>query len=272
MELDLELETYTPFELAGGKWERCAAAPAAEPIDLRIVTWNVWFGAHKFRARGRALLAELERRQADVIALQEVTPPLLAAIHDAPWVRAGYLVSEQGLAGYDVVVLSRVPVVELAALELPSRMGRRLLVARLACGLDVATVHLESLRENAAARAQQLQIIQPLLVSRSEDAVLLGDMNFEPDAPLEARALDRSFVDVWPLLRPAEPGFSVDSERNPMRLASRGGETRKRIDRVFARTRRWRPSSIELLGTDPIDDAGTFISDHFGLEVELRAQ
>jgi endonuclease/exonuclease/phosphatase family metal-dependent hydrolase len=49
-------------------------------------------------------------------------------------------------------------------------------------------------------------------------------------------------------------------------------ETRKRIDRVFARTRRWQPASIELLGTDPIDAAETFVSDHFGLEAELRVR
>jgi endonuclease/exonuclease/phosphatase family metal-dependent hydrolase len=45
---------------------------------------------------------------------------------------------------------------------------------------------------------------------------------------------------------------------------------RARIDRVFARSRRWRPEAIELVGTAPIDRAGTFVSDHFGLEVTLR--
>jgi hypothetical protein len=31
-----------------------------------------------------------------------------------------------------------------------------------------------------------------------------------------------------------------------MRLQAQGKNTSERIDRVFARTRRWRPSSIEL--------------------------
>jgi endonuclease/exonuclease/phosphatase family metal-dependent hydrolase len=268
----MELMTYAPFRFDGEMWDRGAAAPVAEPIDLRIVTWNVWFGPHMFRARGRALLDELERRRADVIALQEVTSPLLAAIHGEPWIRAAYQVSELDLLGYDVVILSRVPIVEMMTLPLPTRMGRRLLVARLACGLDVATVHLESMRDSAPERAEQLRIIQPLLAGASEDAVLVGDMNFEPEAPLEHAARDPSFVDVWPSLRPDEPGFSVDSQHNPMRMQVLGKETRKRIDRVFARTRRWRPSAIELLGTVPIDGAGTFISDHFGLQVELAAR
>jgi hypothetical protein len=38
---------------------------------------------------------------------------------------------------------------------------------------------------------------------------------------------------------------------------------------AFARTARWTPLRIDLLGTDPIDDQQTFVSDHFGLEVEL---
>jgi tyrosyl-DNA phosphodiesterase 2 len=207
-----------------------------------------------------------------VIALQEVTAPLLAAIHDEPWVRAGYQVSELDVLGYDVIVLARVPIAEMRMLRLPTEMGRRLLVARLACGLDVATVHLESMRESDAQRAEQLRIIQPVLARESEDVVFLGDMNFEPDAPLENAELDPSFVDAWPLLRPDDPGYSVDSERNPMRRRVLGKETKKRIDRVFARTRRWRPEAIELLGTAPIDGADTFVSDHFGLEILLRVR
>jgi tyrosyl-DNA phosphodiesterase 2 len=283
----MELQTYAPASFDGTLWDRGpraagaggtagaapSAAPSAAPEELRIVTWNVWFGAHRFRQRAAALLAELERRRPDVIALQEVTAPLLAAIHAAPWVREGYQVSELDLLGYDVMILARTPIAELATLALPSAMGRRLLVARLTCGLDVATVHLESTAGCAPERAEQLQIILPLLAAR-EDVVLVGDMNFEPGAPLETAALETAapapaLTDVWPALRPDDPGYSIDSERNVMRLAA-SSPSRKRIDRVFARTRRWRPASIELIGTAPIDAAGTFVSDHFGLEAVLR--
>jgi len=286
----MELETYAPFAFDGELWDRCAPAAAereleqaaagrSEPRELRIVTWNVWFGGYQFKERGRALLAELERRRADVIALQEVTTPLLKAILGAPWVRAGYRVSDLDVLGYDVLLLSRVPIVRITSLPLPTAMGRRLLVARLACGLDVATVHLESTSGCARERAEQLRIILPFLAGEGEDVVLVGDMNFEPGAPLETAAFDPRpdrpfvppFVDVWPSLRPDEPGWSIDSERNPMRLHMRSEPSRKRIDRAFARTRRWRPASIELLGTTSIDGGATFVSDHFGLEVELRA-
>lgn len=280
MAMEMEMQRYAPLRFDGEMWDRSPvpagepaepAAESAEPAELRLVTWNVWFGEYRFGERGRALLAELERRRPDVIALQEVTAPLLAAIHATPWIRAAYQVSESDLLGYDVVILSRVPIVEMRTLPLPSVMGRRLAVARLACGLDVATVHLESMRDYADARAAQLRIIGPALAALGEEVVLVGDMNFAPDAPLETAALDPSFVDAWAALRPGDPGYSVDSMRNPMRARAQGKATQKRIDRVFARTRRWRPVAIELVGTTPINTAETFVSDHFGLEAVLRA-
>ena len=282
-----QLQTYAPARFDGELWDRGArgegagvaaaggavaggaAGAAAAPAELCIVTWNVWFGPYRFRQRAQALLAELGRRRPDVIALQEVTAPLLAAIHAEPWVREAYQVSELDLLGYDVMVLARAPIAELATLALPSEMGRRLLVARLACGLDVATVHLESTAGCAPQRVEQLGIIQPLLAG-GQDVLLVGDMNFAPDAPRESAALDPGWVDVWPALRPDDPGYSIDSERNTMRLAA-SRPSKKRIDRVFARTQRFRAASIELIGTQPIDAEGTFVSDHFGLEVVLRA-
>jgi tyrosyl-DNA phosphodiesterase 2 len=251
-------------------WDRFADPGASAPCDLRVVTWNVWFGGYRFEARCEALLAELGRRRADVIALQEVTYPLLAAIHNEPWVRAEYQVSDLDVIGYDVVLLSRVPIRRMLTMQLPSGMGRRLAVARLACGLHVATVHLESTRMCAAERAEQLRIIQPSLAGLGEDVALVGDMNFAPGAPLETAALDPSFADVWPALRPDDPGYSIDTDRNAMRSRMSSEAARMRIDRVFARTTRWRAETIELLGTAPIDEDGTFVSDHFGLEVALR--
>jgi endonuclease/exonuclease/phosphatase family metal-dependent hydrolase len=263
-------QPYKPFALVGGEWKAAPRAAPVPPVDVRVLTWNVWFGDHMFDERRTALLAELERRRPDVIALQEVTPALLDSLTAAPWIRSRYQLSDVELwQRYDVVLLSSQPLRQLSALELPTQMGRRLLVAELACGLVVATVHLESMKESIAARAEQLRLIGPYLASRSTDAVLVGDMNFKPDDEVETAALDASFVDVWPGLHPADPGYTADSELNSMRYMLKPKLSQKRIDRVFLHGSRWRPRSIELVGTTPIDADGTFISDHFGLEVSL---
>jgi len=256
----------------GGEWTRDARVPRpspSAPTDVRLLTWNVWFGGHMFDERRAALMADLERRRPDVIALQEVTADLLSDLVNARWVRAEYQLTDVELfQTYDVVVLSRLPIRRVTELLLPTRMGRRLVVAELACGLSVGTVHLESMKESVHPRATQLGLIQPFL-AKLGDAVLAGDMNFKPDDPIETAAVDPTFVDVWPVLRPDDPGYTADSQINRMRFSLKPALSRKRIDRVFLHSTRWRPAAIELVGTEPIDADGTFTSDHFGLECTL---
>jgi tyrosyl-DNA phosphodiesterase 2 len=244
---------------------------AKQRDELRILTWNVWFGGYQFDERCAALVAELERRRPHVIALQEVTPALLEVLRETPWVEGYYATDLDGstIGGYGVLILTRLSVLRQDLLPLPSRMGRKLLVTELNNGLAVATVHLESTADRAAVRVEQLELIMPYLATLAGDVALVGDMNFSPSDAAETAAIDDAFVDVWPALRADEPGFTADSVRNRMRGNAEGYVVQKRIDRVFLRGRHWQPRSIELVGTSPIDADGTFASDHFGLEVTL---
>jgi endonuclease/exonuclease/phosphatase family metal-dependent hydrolase len=264
--------TFAPKVFTAGDWYDAPHVERGGRVDVRLVTWNTWFGGHMFDERRDALFAELARRRPDVIALQEVTQELLDPLLEQPWVRAAYQVSGRPVMSYGVVILSRLPIRKIASVALPTGMGRELVVAELACGLAVATVHLESTREEARTRATQLGIIQPALLERHDDVVLVGDMNFVPGDRLEDAALDPAFVDVWPMLRPADPGYTVDTDINQMRLQVNSTPVHKRIDRVFARSERWRARSIELVGTQPIDIDGTFTSDHFGLEAAFAVE
>jgi tyrosyl-DNA phosphodiesterase 2 len=267
---DRDRLALSPAAFVAGGWDTPPPPARTAPVDLRLLTWNVYFGGHMFEERRDALIAELGRRRADVIVLQEVTPELLAALVEAPWLRAGYQLSDadgRTLGDYGVLLTSRLPIRRLAAIELPSEMGRRLLIAELACGLTVATVHLESTSAGGPARLAQLAIAARALAD-ADDVVLAGDMNFEPDAP-EAGALDPAWQDAWPALHPDDPGYTVDTDANAMRRQLKSTPTHKRIDRVFVRSARWRAAAIERVGTAPIDVDDTFVSDHFGLEARL---
>ena len=57
-----------------------------------------------------------------------------------------------------------------------------------------------------------------------------------------------------------------------MRAMSSNEPEPQRFDRAFARLARWIPRAIDLLGTAAIDDDRTFISDHFGLAVDLHCE
>ena len=239
---------------------------------LRIVTWNVWFGQQERMTRQRALWKRLEAVDPDVICLQEMIPEHLAGPQIEHWrdVR-GYWLSDDHIFGYDAVMLSRIPVRHFERRPQISQMGRELLVARLDTDppLTVTTIHLESTDPMTAFRVRQLEDINAYLADEP-DVLLMGDMNFSDDAPQETAQV-KHWRDAWPLLHPDDPGFTVDSHVNEMRYLSKNRHVQERIDRVFQRGDGWRLRSIERLGTKPLEgDPLTFVSDHFGLVVEVE--
>jgi tyrosyl-DNA phosphodiesterase 2 len=241
---------------------------------LRIVTWNVWFGHWAREQRQAALWAELERRRPDVVCLQEVVPEHLSGPEIERLRDLGHWVSDEAIFDYDIVTLSRRPVHASERVTLPSMMGRELLIVRLATDppLTIANVHLESSSEETECRVQQLERIAACLADEAADVLLLGDMNFPAleDRP-ENRAL-AGWTDAWAQLRPDEPGYTIDTRINRMRWLHKRKHDQRRIDRVFHRCRGWRVANIEVIGQTPLpDDSLTFISDHFGLCVDLVA-
>ncbi len=241
-------------------------------MKLRVVTWNVWFGEWNAARRQEALWAELARLEPDVICLQEMTQEHL----DRPELHArrfgGEWISDAHINGYDVITLARVPVRRSERLPLVSVMGRNLLVTRLDIDppLTVATVHLESTAPMTEYRVRQLNDINSFLAAEP-DVLLVGDMNFADGSRPEESAIT-GWRDAWRELRPDEPGYTLDSERNKMRGWTKPGTKRARLDRALLQSERWRFTEIERLGTQALpEDPLTHISDHFGLLLELES-
>lgn len=268
------------FDAASCRWvpEPQPPPPPQAPERLTLVTWNCWFGEHLFAERAAGLLHLLAGCDADVICLQEVTAPLWSQLCAAPWVRGGYRVADASgasLGSYGVALLSRWPILEARCCELPTSMGRSLLLAVLDRNGDggrlaIGACHLESRRHNADVRAEQAALIQPLLREAAPDALWAGDFNFHDEWQEEQAAIGPDFMDLWPLLRGAAPGYTVDTEQNAMLAAIKDEPRQVRFDRVLLRSPSGalRPRSIELLGTAPLSP-GCFASDHFGLRATL---
>ncbi|HEU4328226.1 MAG TPA: endonuclease/exonuclease/phosphatase family protein [Roseiflexaceae bacterium] len=261
------------------EWEPAPPAQLGQAARLTCVTFNVWFGEFYEEERAEALLDLLERCDADVIALQEVTLRLLRRILARPWVRAGYVVSDAigaTVQPYGVLLLTRATPRRLALHRLPSLRGRHLLVAELDLNgqtTAVATVHLESGRASAGLRGAQLAAIFPALDSAPQ-ALLMGDFNFCASWQAENDRLDPVYRDVWPALHGDAPGYTEDTAINLMRLQQKGEPKQVRFDRVLVRPSSpgWRPATIELLGTTPIapELPHVFPSDHFGLRAAFE--
>ena len=241
--------------------------------QLSVATLNVWFADIHFGMRCAAILELLRAASPDIITLQEVTPALLNDILHSPWIQAAYRLSDivgTSLDPYGVLILSRLPIHSWELVPLATAMGRQLVIARAALnGMTTAfaSVHLESKATMASIRIKQMQRIFPALAAE-QHVILTGDFNFDTHWD-ERQYLDPSYQDCWPLLHPYEPGFTVDTERNHMRLLAKRQDKQTRFDRIFLRSSApgWQLESIELLGDTPISSAtpDIFPSDHFGL-------
>ncbi len=228
-----------------GAWTPVAATavPASdlpEGTALRLVSFNVWFSEYAWARRCDALIGLLLQEEADVVLLQEVTTRCLGRLLADPRVRARFLVSDAGTGAtfygnYGVAMLVRrdLPVVPaITYVELPSRMGRRGLVAGFGDSLAIATVHLESLAQ-AGTRLRQLALLNRVLAARPHRetyfsssfvsarpyrlAVLAGDFNVSGTGPFgdadENRTVNhclstKHWQDVWL----QEHGEEVDRE------------------------------------------------------------
>ncbi len=245
---------------------------------LTVVTFNVWFAEFEFRRRTTALLRILRECDAEVIALQEVTPRLLAVLLQTPWIRSRYALSDifgASVEPYGVLLLSRLPIHEWRFHPLPTNMDRSLLTATAhvnGAHFTFAAVHLESLRASAPVRAAQLSRIFSLLKPNAHQ-VLMGDFNFCAAWGAENDRLAPAYLDLWPAVNPHSPGYTEDPEANPMPREYAGVLPPVRFDRVLLRSEPpgWAPESMRLLGTEPVDPEHpqVYPSDHFGLAATL---
>ena len=137
--------------------------------------------------------------------------------------------------------------------DLPSRMGRKLMVTHIPGGVTIGSVHFESLA-NEKLRQQQLKICNSLLNKVDNLNILVGDFNFysyrnfNGRGPLENRVLGEEmpgFIDAWEEKvrkmngsenkekeKEKDKGYTFDTDINEMLTDSHPHE-RMRYDRVM---------------------------------------
>ncbi|MET9881958.1 poly(A) polymerase [Streptomyces sp. NPDC006430] len=257
-----------------------SGGPVPGPERVRLLTWNtLWdrYDAPRIdTARRRPLLlADLAAADADVIALQEVEPALLAMLLAEPWVRAGYTVGTDP-RGKDVdssglLVLSRLPVREVGLHLLGPHKAVTAVTVDTATGpLVVACVHLTSDHtENGAERRRlELTAIADGLSGVEADVVLLGDFN-DGRSGAEGPAAALGMRDAWSELHGAHDATpTFDPVANPLAAVGSLSGRASRLDRILLRSARAQVRRAALRGDSPAQN-GLFISDHFGMEATL---
>ncbi len=204
----------------GGEW--WSPPGTAGPDDLRVATWNLEAGERA----GDAAVRMLRDHPADIVALQELTPEVAAAIEGDPVLRARFphraLEPRRGVAG--IGLLSRFPIdavsnaIEPVRLEaripmpdrtlvvvnahpFPARIG---MLAGVPVGIDptIRNGDLERLRSRVAE-----------LEATDVDVLLIGDFNTAPTEPAFGR-LTAGLHDAH-----AEVGLGPGWTWRPSRLA-----------------------------------------------------
>eukprot|EP00002_Diphylleia_rotans_P019790 TRINITY_DN3821_c0_g1_i1.p1 TRINITY_DN3821_c0_g1~~TRINITY_DN3821_c0_g1_i1.p1 ORF type:complete len:294 (+),score=60.33 TRINITY_DN3821_c0_g1_i1:72-953(+) len=249
---------------------------------LKIVTYNVWFDIYQRKERTNALFALLRTLEADVICLQEATRAFVVHLTQDEWIMKHYAMSDAGrgdsVVPYGVLTLTRFPC-RFETVAFPTQMGRLLLCTELVINKEkiaIGNVHFESL-SNAQLRKEQYTIAHKKL-SSYHTALLMGDFNFcsernysslEPTENIAFAAHYKDYIDLWPALHPGDKGFTFDSHVNKMIHQ----EEQMRYDRMVLRSSTWKPVKMEILGSQQLPEIQrpTWISDHFGLYVELES-
>ncbi|NMO13468.1 DUF504 domain-containing protein [Pyxidicoccus fallax] len=287
------------FDAGAGAW---VEAPASTPLTslerLTVVTYNVLFDLYDAEwlateRRTLAMLALLRDTGADVIALQEVTPPFLRALLAEAWVREHYWLSEGPGAAtvtpYGQVLLSRIPFTALS--QRAFSRDKRIIAARLAVDgtpLWVTTQHLTSNRtpEGGAVRASEIETLIQWVRSLDEedeasspDVVLAGDFNFDFWSPEDRTFVEANITDAWDALHPRDgEGKTHDPTRNALAARTSRSGRPQRLDRVLVSSpsERLVPEAIALLGEAPLEGPpapsgdALYLSDHFGVRCVLR--
>lgn len=272
----------TPHVFDGAEWVPARSPRGTHPSSgrVRVLTWNtLWdrYDADRIdTARRRPLLpAALRAADADVIALQEVEPPLLALLLREPWVREAYTLGTDPAArdvdDCGLLLLSRLPVREAGHHALgPHKAVTALVVEGPDEPLTVAVTHLSSdhSADGAARREAELARLAEGLAPLDGDVVLLGDFNDGTDAPQTALGMR----DAWSEVRGSgDTTPTFDPRANPLAAVSSLSGRASRLDRVLLRTGRLRAREVSLLGTEPAAD-GLHLSDHYGVCAELAPE
>lgn len=261
-----------------------APTATATMSTLSVLTWNIWFDRHEWSHRMEFILAEINRLQPDFVCLQEVIPKfenLLLNSEAAKYYTISPFYNVHN-SGYGVIMLAKKAYeCQFNFVEFPTNMGRMLLIgSTIVAGrsLAVATAHFESL-DNHPLRQEQLKIAARSLANY-DTAILTGDFNFcsyrnykADTLPLDNDCLQQivpDYVDLWPALKGNDPnntdrtskGYTFDSTVNKNITQIEVA----RYDRVIARSSSgWQPTSIEIVGSEPIILNRVWPSDHFGL-------
>jgi hypothetical protein len=290
-----------PLAWDGMAWvEGVMPQPDTMEKSFRLATMNILTDtfpavvqmAISSHRRFEQLLVEIERLDATVLGLNEVSRTSLKSLLASDFVRRNYYVSESVTntngtltAPHGCVLFSKIPFDSLYAIDpLATNSNSRKPVVGVVrwAGIAVSVCSLHTVAyqtaHNMKVRAKQIHGTAEFLKSLNTEAhFIVGDLNMHCEAE-DAVLVDSQMLDLWAETHfktgdDGNCGYTFDPSTNSMIPRYIPGEARKmRLDRIlcFKKDMMMPASSCAIWGHDPVDaSAELFLSDHYGLFVDL---
>jgi len=251
------------------------ASKVGSRTGLNVLTWNALDdshadayppGAHS-TARAAGLAMAICAAEPDIVAMQEATQSVIAALDEA-WPNGCWRTD----ALEELVVWSRYPIIRALSVSLGQNTSKQALLMEVAVqrrAVALACVHLTSdfHGNNSAKRVMQAQIVRDALAGHMPQSsyVVCGDFNEpSPEGVEAAVACMQELTDIWPAVHGGgNPGFTFDPTRSHLAQLGAICEDPRRLDRIFA-SPGLLPQDCSLLGV------GSELSDHYGVIANFK--
>jgi poly(A) polymerase len=279
----VERQSFAFFPDAQAWTQLPKPGPAPKSLKtLSFLTYNLQSSDRDAEPSARderlpALVDLIARSEAEVIALQEVSPVAWRALLARPEIRR-YTITrppeDPTLGSQGVALLSLLPV--LRVVEHPFSRHKRFWLAELKLpegSLVAVSLHFTSDMQPGATdtRAEQWRwLIDEVLandpaVQAGARVVLLGDFNAE-DTERTAWAPAFPGHDAWSSLHPDDPGYTFDTLLNGTAARTCQRARRARLDSIYL-SQGFKAQEAARRGEKPLNALGLCASDHFGLWV-----
>ena len=224
---------------------------------MKIFSLNIWFDNYLIKDRTITLIDYLLKNDFDVIALQEVTKPVLSVIFKS--IQHKYEHIHTNLdddISYGICIISKTPITDRQNYKFKnSRMNRSLIFGKIN-DIIFSTSHFESEFYNIHVNKKIEQFNQTFeLLSRFNKVFFIGDTNLTKKD--ENFICHQNFDDIYLLIDNSKDNlYTYDGVSNPYI----NNKIRSRVDRAYIKN--IHPKSFS-------NENNIIMSDHYGLTVEI---
>jgi tyrosyl-DNA phosphodiesterase 2 len=244
------------------KWTDSKKDSDILPNDINIITFNCLmdiYDKHITDVKNRLpiICQYLEKYNADIICLQEITIKMKQYIMKQDFIQKNYYVTSNEPKIYGQMILTKYKPLSQNLVTLNGNHMKKYLHLLFKNNKDekieMYNIHLTSNDQINSEEKRDIQINQILTQVKNDKVILLGDFNSEFNID--------DYNDIWEILKPNEDGFTFDYMENELTNKVTRKFNRTRIDKILFKE--IKPISIELVFNEPINKI--YASDHFGL-------